>query len=209
MGRGLGNDDLGSTPVPAMGPLYLALLAGALLGAASVLYRKRLVQAALTCSIVALALAPFVAVALASVPHTFVNGTVADANEVNENFSSIVDSLNSVEHFLIEIDPSFHGPLPVTHQFSLSEERAAILLISGSAFSSSPGQEIGVLVSINGFSFSSKVFTNVASSHVALMPGLSAHILPAGTNTVVVQALNASTQLDGNDLVRVHFVFLN
>ena len=53
----------GGATVPMLGPIGLALLVGGLLGAAAVLYRKKLSKAAATCAVVALAIAPLMSIA--------------------------------------------------------------------------------------------------------------------------------------------------
>ena len=86
----------GSVSVPLLGPLGLLVL-GALLGTtATVLGRTRpwVARAAASLGIVVV---PLVAIA-ASVPNTFVNGTVADADEVNANFSALVGSVSDLEN---------------------------------------------------------------------------------------------------------------
>jgi hypothetical protein len=75
--------------VPTMGPFASTFLVGALAGAGVVLHRKPLSKAQASIAILALAIVPLVAAAT-TVPHTFQNGTVADADEINENFEAIL-----------------------------------------------------------------------------------------------------------------------
>ena len=80
----------GTTAVPSLGPVGLAFLIGLLIGAAFILQRRRLTQADGTCSVIAVAVIQVVAFAIqVSLPHSFPNGTVADATEVNANFEAL------------------------------------------------------------------------------------------------------------------------
>lgn len=77
----------GGAAVPVLGPLGLLLL-GALLGGAAVLYPRVASRATTTLTVLAIAVVPLIALAV-SLPHSFVNGTVADADEVNANFEAL------------------------------------------------------------------------------------------------------------------------
>ncbi len=85
----------GGAPVPTLGPLGWLLL-GALMGAAVVLYRRPILKTGTALALVALVLVPLVALAV-TLPNTFVNGTVADADEVNENFQFLADKIAALE----------------------------------------------------------------------------------------------------------------
>jgi hypothetical protein len=80
----------GAFEIPLLGPFGPALLLAALLGTTWIVQRRRrspLVVVSLLCAAIAV---PLVAVAGMTLPHTFSNGTVADADEVNQNFESIL-----------------------------------------------------------------------------------------------------------------------
>ena len=61
---------------------------GVLLGAAAISWRRQLSKAATAFSVLAIMIAPLLAVAV-TLPHSFTNGTVADAAEVNANFEAL------------------------------------------------------------------------------------------------------------------------
>jgi len=98
-------DDWGSmiwahfAAVPSMGALGGACLLGSLLAVAAIAHWSRIRSAKLPFLLflpLALAIVPFVAVGQVTVPNTFVNGTVADADQVNENFVALVAELNAL-----------------------------------------------------------------------------------------------------------------
>lgn len=72
--------------VPAIGP-WGALLLGCILGIGAVLYLKSARKIGLMVSILVL-LVPLTA--LAGVPFIFVNGTIADAAQINANFAAVI-----------------------------------------------------------------------------------------------------------------------
>ncbi len=76
----------GAAAVPVLGPWSVAFLAGLVVGVAAVATRARRVKGALILSLL-LAL-PLAALAV-TLPFTFQNGTVADADEVNANFEAL------------------------------------------------------------------------------------------------------------------------
>ncbi len=83
----------GTTPVPTIGAVGVVLLVGILLGAGYA--RGRFTPRVVATSVVTLMLVvPLFAVAAGVVvPHVFSNGSIADADEVNANFSALeVDS---------------------------------------------------------------------------------------------------------------------
>lgn len=75
--------------VPTMGPIGWAFLIGAMLGAACVAWRSQFLKAKGALALVAIVAVPLTALAALNLPHTFVNGTVADADQVNGNFDAI------------------------------------------------------------------------------------------------------------------------
>lgn len=72
--------------VPAMGPVGWAFLVGVLLGVALVVSRRLPLRTRVLGVASLVVLVPLVSL---GVPNTFVNGTVADADEVNANFQSV------------------------------------------------------------------------------------------------------------------------
>jgi len=79
----------GASPVPMFGPLGLGvLLISFLAGGYTLKSRRRTRWAAVVASTV-LILGSLAAIAAVTLPNAFVNGTVADADQVNENFDAI------------------------------------------------------------------------------------------------------------------------
>jgi hypothetical protein len=99
--------------VPTMGPIGLAFAIGLLVGASVVLHRGRWVKSAAACAVVALAVGPLASLAAqVSLPHSFMNGDVADADEVNANFAALRDAFNATAGRLgASFTPPF-GPPP-------------------------------------------------------------------------------------------------
>jgi len=102
--------------VPMMGPIGLAFLIGLLLGASMVLHRRRSLRAAAACACLAIAVGPLMALAgQVSLPHSFTNGTLADADEVNANFVALRDAFNQTAGRLGHVfTPPAAGSLPIS-----------------------------------------------------------------------------------------------
>jgi hypothetical protein len=105
-----------SVAVPMMGPIGLAFLIGLLMGASMVLHRRRLLRTAAACACLAIAVGPLMALAgQVSLPHSFTNGTLADADEVNANFVALRDAFNQTAGRLgHDSTPPVAGSLPVS-----------------------------------------------------------------------------------------------
>ena len=80
--------------VPALDGLGLALLLGALLAAAAWVLRRRRPALGFSVLLVALAIPLAVAAGTISIPNTFVNGTPANADLVNANFTAVENGVN-------------------------------------------------------------------------------------------------------------------
>jgi len=94
----------GMQPVPLMGPFGLLTLAVCLLLGVW-LIRRRVPSRRIVYLVAAAPLViPLVAWATVSLPHTFANGTIADADEVNANFDEVVAAIEAV-------DPAVSGVL--------------------------------------------------------------------------------------------------
>jgi predicted PurR-regulated permease PerM len=85
----------GGEPVPLFGPIGLvAMLLCTLLGGYWMQDPGRTRWLARS-AVLLMVVVPMAGVATVVVPNTFTNGTTADADEVNDNFSAIVDEINS------------------------------------------------------------------------------------------------------------------
>ncbi len=96
----------GASAVPSLGWLGLAILAMGLAATAAWTLRKRRPALGLTLSLVLLVIPLAVAAGTVSVPNTFVNGTVADADQVNANFSALATESNAQDARLLTLETS-------------------------------------------------------------------------------------------------------
>src|SRR5262249_23524438 len=111
----------GATAVPGLGP-WTAMLLGCLLGVVGVLALRSARKLGLVVTLLVL----FVPIAaLASVPFIFVNGTVADANQINRNFASLIPVVGKTQAtanisgtaaptFVFPSSPAFVAPRDLT-----------------------------------------------------------------------------------------------
>jgi hypothetical protein len=83
-----------SVSVPTLPGLGLIVLAVALSGSAAWMLRKRRGIMALPVFVVLLAVPLLVVAQAVTVPKTFMNGEIADADEVNANFEALADALD-------------------------------------------------------------------------------------------------------------------
>ena len=74
---------------------WALMLLGFLLGVCAVLARRS--RIARTFAIGFIALVPVIAVIAVNLPHTFQNGTIADADEVNDNFDALNTAVENAE----------------------------------------------------------------------------------------------------------------
>jgi len=112
----------GGVTVPLLGPGGLLALAAALLATAWLARRRHhatLAGAALLCAVVAI---PLAAVAVVSLPHTLSNGTVADADEVNQNFETIVGDSARYQLTVVGASAGFSAPVPASVIVQLCED---------------------------------------------------------------------------------------
>ena len=82
----------GASPVPLLGIFGLMALAISLAVSSGWALRRKSTRVALVLVMAAVPLG--VAASTLSAPHVFVNGTIADASEVNENFSAVETAVN-------------------------------------------------------------------------------------------------------------------
>lgn len=104
-----------SVAVPMIGPIGLTFLIGLLMGASVVIHRRQLFRTAVACTCLAIAIVPLMALAgQVSLPNSFTNGTLADADEVNANFATLRDAFNQTAGRLGHtFTPPATGTLPV------------------------------------------------------------------------------------------------
>ena len=101
-----------ASAVPVLSPLGLLTLTALLVAMVWGVHQRRLTRsAALLALLVAIAV-PLVAMAAVSLPHIFINGTVADADEVNENFDTIVEDFARYHLVLTSASARNSTPIP-------------------------------------------------------------------------------------------------
>ena len=121
-------------PVPMMGPLGWTFLLGALVGALVILYRKPLSKAKTAVALLVIALVPLIAIGQVTLPNTFTNGTVADADEVNANFDALLEESARFHQTLVGMAiPRVAIPVSVTDQLCRDDDGLAALHVAGRA----------------------------------------------------------------------------
>jgi hypothetical protein len=96
------------------------------------------------------------------------------------------------------------GPLPLSAQFSAPSDGPVTLIVSGSVWSTSANQLIGVTVQIDGKTLgSAMIFSNGAITHRAAVPFYIPVTLSFGTHTITLVPLNSNTTSDLNDYFNV------
>jgi hypothetical protein len=95
-------------PVPVLGPLGWILL-GVLLGVIGALYPRAFSRTGAGVALLVLVTIPLAAIAAQiALPHTFVNGTTADATEVNANFAALEAESNDQDARISDLEgPAF------------------------------------------------------------------------------------------------------
>src|SRR4051812_28144389 len=96
------------------------------------------------------------------------------------------------------------GPLPIHSTFKAPSDGPSWLIVSGSVWCGSANQMIGVQLELDGKVVgSAQIFSNAASTHRAVVPTYIPVTLSAGTHTINLLPLNASTTSDFNDFFDV------
>ena len=99
----------GSSQVPLMSPLGVAVLVILLVAGGVVMQRRHAPRWAIWALGAALVIPLAAYAGTTALPNTFTNGTVADANEVNANFDALVAELNSQNARIAALE-ALHSP---------------------------------------------------------------------------------------------------
>ena len=100
------------------------------------------------------------------------------------------------------------GPLPIQAKFKAPSDGPACIVLSGSVWSATANQMIGVKLELDGLPIgSAAVFSNGASTHRAVVPSYIPVTLSFGTHTLTLVPLNAVTTADLNDLFDVMLLY--
>ena len=97
----------GTSAVPGPGALWLLVVAVILLTAGRRALRRSGARPLAVLLLAGLVVVPIAAWAAITLPHSFSNGTVADADEVNANFAALAAAVEANEARLAEIDQMF------------------------------------------------------------------------------------------------------
>lgn len=92
------------------------------------------------------------------------------------------------------------GPLPIKVNFNAIGDLLATLVITGSVWTTTANQMIGIQVAVDGANVgTAQIFSNTASTHRAVVPVYIPIKLAYGQHTLTLTALGGSTTSDFND----------
>jgi len=96
------------------------------------------------------------------------------------------------------------GPLPITANFKAPTDGPSCIVVSGSVWTQTANQTIGIHVSLDGKLVGTAViFSNLASTHRAVVPTYIPVTLSFGQHQVVLSPANSATVADFNDFFDV------
>src|SRR5262249_37688290 len=96
------------------------------------------------------------------------------------------------------------GPLPLTLPFNSPTDGQASLMITGSVWTGTANQLIGIQVTLDGQPIgSAEIYSNLATTHRAVVPTYIPVKLKIGAHKVGLQVLNSVTTSDFNDFFDV------
>ena len=100
------------------------------------------------------------------------------------------------------------GGLPVSANFAAPLDGPACLVLSGSVWSGTANQMIGVTLELDGVAIgSASIFSNAASTHRAVVPSYIPIKLTFGEHKITLVASNTHTTSDFNDLYDVVLIY--
>ena len=100
------------------------------------------------------------------------------------------------------------GGLPISANFSAPSDGPSCILLSGSVWSRTANQMIGVGLELDGKVIgSASIFSNGASTHRAVVPSYIPVTLSFGSHKLTLVPLNSATTSDGNDLFDVVLLY--
>jgi hypothetical protein len=92
------------------------------------------------------------------------------------------------------------GPLPIATTFNAPSDGPACFVLSGSVWSGTANQTIGVTLEVDGVVIgSASIFSNAASTHRAVVPSYIPVTLKIGPHKLAIVASNTVTASDLND----------
>ena len=95
-----------------------------------------------------------------------------------------------------------HGPLPVSVAFNAPSDGPSFISVSGSVWSQTANQPIGIGVQLDGQTIgSAQIFSNGASTHRAVVPTYIPVKLTLGQHKLtLIQLTGTTTTSDSNDV---------
>ena len=103
---------------------------------------------------------------------------------------------------------SANGPFPVKGTFNAESDDARVIFVSGSVWSNTAGQWVGVQILLDGtFIGDAVIFCNEATSHRAFIPVMIPATVAFGSHTITLQASGSSTVADINDFFNVYIMY--
>jgi len=100
------------------------------------------------------------------------------------------------------------GGLPISASFDAPLDGPACLVLSGSVWSGTANQLIGVSLELDGKAVgAASIFSNLASTHRAVVPSYIPVVLTFGTHKITLVASSATTTSDYNDFYDVVLVY--
>ena len=96
------------------------------------------------------------------------------------------------------------GPLPLTASFNAPSDAPSCLIVSGSVWTQTANQTIGIVVTLDGKPIgSASIWSNAAATHRAVVPTYIPVKLAFGQHTIVLSAETPGTISDLNDFFEV------
>ena len=100
------------------------------------------------------------------------------------------------------------GPLPITTTFTAPSDGPACFVLSGSVWSQTANQMIGVTLEVDGAAVgAAAIFSNGVSTHRAVVPSYIPVTLKIGAHKITLVASNTATISDGNDKFDLGFLY--
>jgi len=139
----------GAVAVPTMSPVALVFLMVAMLAAGIATWRRTASKSKGVLLSMAILIVTLVAIGQVSMPTTFVNGTVEDADAVNENFEALLDEtaryhLSIVNTAAGPSSSSLSIPVAVTNQLCADEDGCRVLIVITNLSVDPPGSRAPV-----------------------------------------------------------------
>ena len=100
------------------------------------------------------------------------------------------------------------GPMPISVSFTAPSDGPSCFSLSGSVWSTTANQLIGVSLQLDGVTIgSAAIFSNASSTHRAVVPSYIPVTLTFGPHKLTLVALNSYTTSDQNDLFDVVLLY--